>query len=675
MLRRKAGPQAPAFDPAVVEQLQQEVAGEADALPLLAFVLQRLMREHQGAATIGVAELEHTGGVAAAIEREAEAALADAGYGPDRVERRDVLRRLFIPRLARIDRESKAPQRRVARQSELPADLATLARALTERRLLVARVASEVERGETGAATLEVAHEALLRRWPTLADLLAEDRDALLMLDGVVMAANDWEKADAGHKQDFLAHRGSRLVDAQALPTRGEDWARHVAPAAGYLAACAEREAAERAEKEAALAREQARLSEIAAAQARTAHLQRRGRWTLAGLAAIVALGLGVGMWQYRTNLERQAQLDQGQATLLAELATSQRLQGRLDSAFRLSVHAARLELRLGTRSAATALARAALAAVIWQSHWRTVLAGHEDVIGSAAFSPDGARIVTASDDRTARLWDAATGKEIAVLRGHEGYVRSAAFSPDGARIVTASDDDRAAVGRRDRQGDRRAARPRGSVCDPSRSAPTAPASSPRHRTGPRGVWDAATGKEIAVLRGHEDSVYSAAFSPDGARIVTASVDRTARRVGRRDRQGDRGAARPRGLGVFRRLQPRRRPHRHCVRRRDRAAVGRRDRQGDRGAARPRGICGVRRVQPRRRRASSPRQPTRPRGCGTPRPARRSRCCAATSRLCDPSRSAPTARASSPRHLTRPRGCGTPRPARRSRCCAGTRTG
>ncbi len=139
VLRRKAGPQAPAFDPAVVEQLQQEVAGEADALPLLAFVLQRLMREHQGAATIGVAELEHTGGVAAAIEREAEAALADAGYGPDRVERRDVLRRLFIPRLARIDRESKAPQRRVARQSELPADLATLARALTERRLLVAK--------------------------------------------------------------------------------------------------------------------------------------------------------------------------------------------------------------------------------------------------------------------------------------------------------------------------------------------------------------------------------------------------------------------------------------------------------------------------------------------------------------------------------------------------------
>jgi WD40 repeat protein len=68
--------------------------------------------------------------------------------------------------------------------------------------------------------------------------------------------------------------------------------------------------------------------------------------------------------------------------------------------------------------------------------------------VTSAAYSPDGARIVTASEDRTARIWDAATGKEITVLRGHERErsVTSAAFSPDGARIVTASMDGTARI-------------------------------------------------------------------------------------------------------------------------------------------------------------------------------------------------------------------------------------
>jgi WD40 repeat protein len=63
---------------------------------------------------------------------------------------------------------------------------------------------------------------------------------------------------------------------------------------------------------------------------------------------------------------------------------------------------------------------------------------------GSAAFSPDGKRVVTASDDNTARLWDADTGKEAAVLKGHTNRVWSAAFSPDGKRVVTASADNTA---------------------------------------------------------------------------------------------------------------------------------------------------------------------------------------------------------------------------------------
>jgi hypothetical protein len=57
------------------------------------------------------------------------------------------------------------------------------------------------------------------------------------------------------------------------------------------------------------------------------------------------------------------------------------------------------------------------------------------------AFSPDGSRLATASDDGTARLWDVASGKPLIVLRGHPAPVVAVAFSPDGSRLATAGAD------------------------------------------------------------------------------------------------------------------------------------------------------------------------------------------------------------------------------------------
>jgi WD40 repeat protein len=96
------------------------------------------------------------------------------------------------------------------------------------------------------------------------------------------------------------------------------------------------------------------------------------------------------------------------------------------------------LTLLDGTVIASTAAAQ--LAAAFSHTDCRRVLRGHENAVYSAAFSPDGAHIVTASEDHTARIWDAATGSEFKVLRGHTNAVRSAAFSPNGTRVVTASE-------------------------------------------------------------------------------------------------------------------------------------------------------------------------------------------------------------------------------------------
>src|SRR5262249_43439885 len=74
------------------------------------------------------------------------------------------------------------------------------------------------------------------------------------------------------------------------------------------------------------------------------------------------------------------------------------------------------------------------------------VLRGHESGVASAGFSRDGKRIVTASWDKSARVWNAATATEIALLRGHNDALNCAAFSPDGQFIVSASSDQTARI-------------------------------------------------------------------------------------------------------------------------------------------------------------------------------------------------------------------------------------
>jgi eukaryotic-like serine/threonine-protein kinase len=156
-------------------------------------------------------------------------------------------------------------------------------------------------------------------------------------------------------------------------------------------------------------------------------------------------------------------------------------------------------------------------------------LRGHLKGVISAAYSPDGRQIVTASMDRTARVWDASEGKELLTLRGHRDFVWSVAFAPDGRRIVTASFDHTAKVweaasGRELLTFKGHKDRIRCVAFSPdSRTIVT----SSLDQTAK--VWEAGTGKEILTLEGHTSSILGVAFSPDGQRIVTASFDHTAK--------------------------------------------------------------------------------------------------------------------------------------------------
>ncbi|XRB09285.1 EF-hand domain-containing protein [Pycnococcus provasolii] len=154
---------------------------------------------------------------------------------------------------------------------------------------------------------------------------------------------------------------------------------------------------------------------------------------------------------------------------------------------------------------------------------------GHNSYVWSASFSRDGARIVSASADKTIRVWDATTGACLSVLEGHDDDVRSASFSRDGARIVSASADKTIRVWDATTGACVSVLKGHG---DDVRSASFSPdgsciASASKDKTVR--VWDATTGACVSVLEGHDDDVNSASFSPDGTLIVSASFDKTIR--------------------------------------------------------------------------------------------------------------------------------------------------
>jgi WD40 repeat protein len=108
----------------------------------------------------------------------------------------------------------------------------------------------------------------------------------------------------------------------------------------------------------------------------------------------------------------------------------------------------------------------------------------------AVAISPDGKTLVSASADKTVKLWEVATGKELATLKGHTANIWCVAFRPDGKMLASGDGDD---------------------------------------TIGTIKLWDTATRKEIASLRGHKALVKCLAFSQDSTRLASGSWDLTVR--------------------------------------------------------------------------------------------------------------------------------------------------
>ena len=160
---------------------------------------------------------------------------------------------------------------------------------------------------------------------------------------------------------------------------------------------------------------------------------------------------------------------------------------------------------------------------------YKRTLQGHTEPVMNGEFSPNGKLAVTASKDKTARLWDTTSGIELKVLSGHEDAVVSAKFSRDGGMVVTASWDNTARIWDVEKGNLLWTLKKHDHPLEIARFSRDGKMVVTASRDKTARLWNVANGEELCVLSGHTDTIFSARFSPDGKTVATASEDGTVR--------------------------------------------------------------------------------------------------------------------------------------------------
>ena len=506
------------------QALRETASATPESLPLLEHVLSLLYEQQstRGDDLLRWSDYRELGELKGALAKHAEAVfgtlgpdaqsafplvmrhLVTLGQGEEEVpNRRTVPYRDFVAS-GNIDQDQKAGAKGFV-------DL------FIEKRLFVA------DTDPQGEVTVSVAHEALLREWQRLREWLKENREFLRMRDRLDSSLKLW--LSRGKQTDDLLEAGLHLAE-------GEKLVKDFGPS---------------------LSREQIDYV-YASTDERNRRKRAQARIRYMVMAAISVLAILAGFQWLQAERQRQsaeknaalARAEEARAkqALASEAEVAGKLRDQLRQASWTSFNQAERQFQLGEwREGIALLARAikfdpenpVASERFFQElivHREKALLlpiasfAHKDTVENVVFSPDGARILTASRDKTAKLWDAASGKLLASF-DHQSRVLQGVFSPDGTRILTASADMTAKLwdatsGKLltsfDHQDwvSRAAFSPDGSRILTASADKTAK------------FWDATSGKPMASFD-HEDEVDDAVFSPDGARILTASKDKTAK--------------------------------------------------------------------------------------------------------------------------------------------------
>lgn len=465
------------LEPGLVDLILRDVGSEPGALPLLSHALLETWKRRRGRMLTlkGYAE---SGGVRGAIAQTAETVYAQ--LTPDE---QAIARNIFL-RLTELGEGTEDTRRRATFAELIPrTENAATVRAVLNR-MADARLMT------LGKDTAEVAHEALIREWTTLREWLAQDREGLRLHRHLTQAAQEWELLE---RDPGSLYRGARLAQAREWASINAERLNELENA--FLDASSKQEEREQAEREAQRQRELQAAQRLAEEQQRRAEVQeqasrqlrRRARF-LAGsfVLAIVLAGIALFFGDEARTSAVTAQAASRVATA-RELAASAVSNVDSDPELGLLLALQSVSTTYSIDQTTTKEAVESLHRAVQAQRVVMVLSGHSDGLTGVVYSPDGKRIAAASWDKTVKVWDASSGKELLTLSGHTDKIWGVVYSPDGKRLATSSDDQTVKV------------------------------------------WDASTGKELMTLSGHTGTVGNVVFSPDGTRLASASADGTAR--------------------------------------------------------------------------------------------------------------------------------------------------
>ena len=348
---------------------------------------------------------------------------------------------------------------------------------------------SDMKNRQDGSFTVEIAHEALILQWAFLNHYITEHQSEIRTLGDLIKRAGKWRAS--GYQENWLA-TGAELDDYVMLS--------HEKPE--FLSS-----------------------DENAFIQKSIRALRTHKIWRYASaFFVMVFLLVSIATFIIFSFEKRESRISQ-----IKDLYARAEAKAQTDPVTAITWILASWPLLADEPVIAPERAVHVLSTALTQPRVIVKFTGHTAEINSVAFSHNGSHIITASDDGTARIWDAVTGQEKQIFSGYNSKVTAAAFSPDGKHNVIAYEDGTALVWNDARASLRlwgHKAKVTSAMFSPDPEGAYIVTASDDHSAI---LWSVATGKALLIISNFNSLLVQAAFSPDGSKIVTASGDGEAR--------------------------------------------------------------------------------------------------------------------------------------------------